>query len=90
MKIRVSQIIGLLCPVAGRKENRNAKDMSTGFMTLQETAKKCGIGARWNNTLCSEGRIPGAAKIGNMWVVPVDAKKPKDERIKSGRYVKDK
>ena len=64
--------------------------MSAGFMTLHETAKKWDIGARRINTLCSEGRIPGAAKIGNMWVVPVDAKKPKDERIKSGRYVKDK
>lgn len=61
----------------------------TGFMTLKETSEKWGIGARRINTLCSEGRIPGAQKLGNMWVIPVDAEKPKDERIKSGRYIKD-
>ncbi len=62
--------------------------MATGYMTLKETSEKWGIGARRINTLCSEGRIPGATKIGNMWVVPVSARKPKDERIKTGRYVK--
>lgn len=62
--------------------------MSTGFMTLKETAEKWGIGARRINTLCAEGRIPDAAKIDNMWVVPENAEKLKDERIKSGRYIK--
>lgn len=62
--------------------------MNTGYMTLRETAEKWGIGARRINTLCAEGRIPGAAKIGNMWVIPIDAEKPKDERIKSVKYVK--
>ena len=62
----------------------------TGFMTLKETSEKWGIGARRINTLCAEGRIPGAQKLGNMWVVPADAEKPKDERIKSGRYIKTK
>lgn len=60
----------------------------TGFMTLKETSKKWGIGARRINTLCVEGRIPGAQKLGNMWVIPVDAEKPIDERIKSGKYIK--
>ncbi len=40
--------------------------------------------------LCSEGRIEGASKIGNMWVLPEDAEKPKDERIKTGKYIKEK
>ena len=39
------------------------------------------------NTLCSEGRIPGVQKLGSMWVIPIDAEKPKDERIKSGKYI---
>ena len=38
--------------------------------------------------LCSEGRIEGATKIGSYWAIPADAKKPKDERIKSGKYIK--
>lgn len=27
-------------------------------------------------------------KIGSYWAIPENAEKPKDERIKSGRYVK--
>ena len=64
------------------------QEMTTGFMTLKETSSKWGISARRINTLCSEGRIPGAAKIGNMWVIPEGAEKPKDERIKTGKYIK--
>lgn len=60
----------------------------TGFMTLKEASEKWGIGARRINTLCSEGRIEGAQKLGNMWIMPTDAEKPKDERIKTGKYVK--
>lgn len=37
--------------------------------------------------LCSEGRIPGATKIGSYWAIPAEAEKPKDARIKSGKYV---
>lgn len=60
----------------------------TGFMTLKEASEKWGISARRINALCVEERIKSAQKIGNMWVLPVDSVKPKDERIKSGRYVK--
>ena len=34
--------------------------------------------------------IPGATKIGFYWVIPADAEKPRDERIKSGKYIKEK
>ena len=60
----------------------------TNFMTLKETSEKWGIGSRRINTLCVEERIPGAQKLGNMWIIPADAEKPKDERIRSGRYIK--
>ncbi len=60
----------------------------TGFMTLKETSEKWGISSRRINTLCVEGRISGAQKLGNMWIIPADAEKPKDERIKSGKYIK--
>lgn len=39
-------------------------------------------------TLCSTDRILGAIKIGLYWAIPIDAEQPKDERIKSGKYVK--
>ena len=38
--------------------------------------------------MCSEERIPGATKIGSYWAIPADAEKPKDERVKSGKYIK--
>lgn len=31
-----------------------------------------------------------AVKFGNTWAIPEDAEKPKDERIKSGKYIKEK
>ena len=61
-----------------------------GYMTLKEAAEKWGIGDRRINTLCLEGRIEGASKIGNLWVIPVDTPKPDDNRIKSGNYIKKK
>ena len=61
-----------------------------GYMTLKEAAEKWGIGDRRINTLCLEGRIEGASKIGNLWVLPVDTPKPDDNRIKSGKYIKKK
>ena len=64
--------------------------MATGFMTLKETSEKWGISPRRINTLCVEGRIPGATRMGNMWVIPENVEKPKDERIKTGEYVKSK
>ena len=30
--------------------------------------------------LCEEGRIQGAFKLSNVWVIPKDAKKPADRR----------
>lgn len=61
-----------------------------GYMTIKEASEKWGIGLRRINTLCNEGRIDGASKIANVWVIPVDAEKPRDERVKSGRYIKSK
>ena len=60
------------------------------YMTIKQAAQKWGIGERRINTLCQEGRIEGASKMGNIWVIPANAEKPKDERIKSGKYIKSK
>lgn len=61
-----------------------------GYMRIADTAKKWGIGERRVNTLCLEGRIEGAIKFGNTWAIPVNAEKPKDDRIKTGKYIKKK
>ena len=61
-----------------------------GYLTIAEVSEKWGIKPRRINTLCLEGRIEGAVKFGNTWAIPEDAEKPKDERIKSGKYIKEK
>ena len=60
------------------------------YLSIRLVAEKWGLSARRINALCSEGRIEGATKIGSYWAVPADAEKPKDERIRSGKYVKSK
>ena len=59
-----------------------------GYLSISQTAEKWGISSRRIRVLCVEGRIPGAFKIGAYWSIPDDEEKPKDERIKSGRYIK--
>lgn len=57
-------------------------------MSKKQTSEKWGITVRRIQVLCTEGRIPGATKIGLYWAIPVDAEKPGDQRIKSGKYIK--
>lgn len=48
------------------------------------------ISIRRIQVLCTEGRIPGAMKIGSYWAIPADAEKRDDQRVKSGKYIKTK
>lgn len=59
------------------------------YISISQTSEKWGITTRRIRTLCMEGRIPGAYKVGAYWLIPEEAEKPKDERIKSGKYIKD-
>lgn len=59
-----------------------------GYLSISQTAEKWGISQRRIRTLCVEGRITGAFKMGAYWSVPEDAEKPFDERIKTGKYIK--
>lgn len=59
-----------------------------GYLSIRQTAEKWGISGRRIQRLCVEGRVPGATKIGSYWAVPEDAIKPKDKRVKSGKYIK--
>lgn len=59
------------------------------YLSISQTAEKWGIKQRRIRTLCEQGRIPGAFKMGAYWSIPVDAQKPKDERVRSGKYIKD-
>lgn len=58
------------------------------FLTTTQASDKWGISSRRIQILCSEGRVDGAIRIGNIWAIPEDTEKPKDARVKSGRYIK--
>lgn len=58
------------------------------YLSVSQTAEKWGISTRRIQILCGEGRIPGAMRIGAFWAIPDDAAKPKDARIKNGKYIK--
>lgn len=58
------------------------------YLSIRQTAEKWGISKRRIQILCSENRIEGAFKVDSSWVIPSDAEKPKDERIRSGKYIK--
>ena len=60
------------------------------YLSIKQTSEKWGITVRRIQVLCTEGRIPGATKIGSYWAIPADAEKLIDQRIKSGKYIKDK
>ena len=56
--------------------------MSMEYMSCPEAAKKWGVSERRVQKLCEENRISGISKLGNMWLIPKDAEKPKDKRLK--------
>lgn len=58
------------------------------FLTVKEVAEKWNLSERRLQTMCNEGMIEGVRKFGNSWAIPVDAEKPVDRRIKSGKYIK--
>ena len=55
------------------------------YLTTSETAEKWNITRRRVNVLCDEGRIEGAIQKGKIWLIPDDAEKPADCRMKHSR-----
>jgi len=55
------------------------------WMTTKEAAKLWGVTVRQVQLLCDRGRVIGAARLGDIWVIPRGAPKPKDGRAKNGR-----
>ena len=58
------------------------------YLSIKQTWEKWCITVRRIQFFCTEGRIPGATKIGSYWAIPSDAEKPNDKRINSGKYMK--
>lgn len=57
------------------------------YLTIKEVAEKWNISTRRVQKMCADGLIPGVSKFGKSWVIPKDADKPKDGRVKNGKYV---
>ena len=55
------------------------------YITIKEASKNWDISARQINYYCVAGRIPGAVKMGTVWLIPKGAQKPADRRFKSIR-----
>lgn len=54
------------------------------YMTISEASAKWNLSA---GRISTEGRIPGVERTGYCWLLPKDAVKPADARIKSGKYI---
>lgn len=55
------------------------------YIFAPEAAQKWGISERRVQKLCEENRIPGVAKFSRLWLIPKDAEKPTDARLKAER-----
>lgn len=53
------------------------------YMTVQEAAIKWNISERRIQILCSENRIEGVVRLSRVWLIPKDAQKPADARLKT-------
>lgn len=60
------------------------------LLTTTQIAKKWEISRRRVSVLCKDGRIDGAIMRGNTWLIPEDAKKPKDPRSIDSKKEEDK
>ena len=56
-----------------------------GFATIKEVSQAWGISGRRVSILCAQGRVKGAEKVGNTWVIPKNADKPADLRLKDNK-----
>ena len=58
------------------------------YMSASQAAEKWKISERRVQKLCEDNRIPGVTKFGYMWLIPKDAEKPADARMKAERMKK--
>lgn len=59
------------------------------YTTIKEASENWGIGTRIITVYCARGRIEGAVKKGNLWLIPKNAEKPFDNRRKNNSQEKE-
>jgi len=57
------------------------------YLSIKELADKWQVTIKYVQRLCRQGSIQGAIKIRGRWFIPVDAARPNDNRVKSGKYI---
>lgn len=50
------------------------------YIAAKEVAVKWGVSSTWVTILCSQGKLDGAVKEKNRWMLPEDIAKPENER----------
>ena len=55
------------------------------YITVRQAAEKWCVTERWVQALLKRGSISGAARFGRAWMIPEDAGKPADGRVRNGR-----
>ena len=58
------------------------------YMNAKEAADKWGLSVRRVQVLCEQGRVDGAERLGNVWLIPKSAKKPLDGRTRAVKMQK--
>lgn len=56
------------------------------YISVTDAAAKFNISRRRVQTLCEQGRIPGATMVSGVWLIPEEAHKPVDERRKRKNF----
>ncbi len=57
------------------------------YIKVSEAAKNWDLSPRRVRLLCSQGKIEGAIQQGKLYMIPANAEKPADERIKENKIV---
>jgi hypothetical protein len=55
------------------------------WMTVKDASELWNISGRRVQILCDNGRVDGATRLGNLWVIPTGTPKPPDGRSANGR-----
>lgn len=50
------------------------------YIAAKEVAVRWGVSSTWVTILCSQGKLDGAVKEKNRWMLPEDIAKPENER----------
>ena len=61
--------------------------MNLDWITEQQAAEKWGITDRRVQSLCANGQVDGAVKLGRGWLIHKDTPKPKDGRANNKRVI---